>query len=845
MEREAGESRGVGRTHIIKRPRLTRLLDETDARIILLVAPAGYGKTTLAREWLGGRLHGWYRGNSATSDVAALALGLGRAASAVVPGASDRLATRLRISRSPSEEVVVLAQLFAEDLGAWPSNAWLAFDDYQFACDSEPAEQFVEILVSNSDVRLLIASRSRPRWATVRRVLYGEITEMGRALLAMNEEEARVVLSDRRTDESVGLLAMADGWPALIALATLAEEASLPGATSPEELYSFFAEELYHGAPSDLQQALRRLALAPYVTPDIAETLIRDNSESVISNGLELGFLVTGRTRLELHPLLRSFLTSRFRRRCDDPTGELVTELSHVLIARQEWDEVFELASRFADALLLVKLFEMSLYPMLDQARVPTLERWIQTARARKLDAPALDLAEAEVAFRRGELARAEAFACQAARTVDGDDPLASRALWLAGTSAHLTSRDEAALEHFKKAQDAATTNGDARSAIWGQFTASESLDHETDAATLLADFTQRSGTTVDELLRIATGRFRLATLCGGIDQTIDHFRSLTHLAEHSHDPLIRSSFLNSNASLLVLAGHYEEALAAAETAMGFIRDASLDFALPFALLTAAASNLGLRLFRTCRTNLSLFERTTLRSAFLICNMTAINARLRLATNQISEAVCLLDQTYSVAKTQRVTHAEHVAWWAFAEAVAGNARDATTLLRRAESLSQRIEVSTLVSWTKAVLASDKPSSRRTAEAAFQITVETGNIDAFVTAYRAHPRLLDLLTTDRAHRERIGTILSCARDHALAERVGLNLPSPLGPGRLKQLTRREREVLDLVSQGLTNKEIGRTLYITEGTVKVHVRKICRKLGARSRTEAAMRDAELSD
>ncbi len=35
--------------HIIKRPRLTRLLDEAEARVLLLVAPAGYGKTTLAR----------------------------------------------------------------------------------------------------------------------------------------------------------------------------------------------------------------------------------------------------------------------------------------------------------------------------------------------------------------------------------------------------------------------------------------------------------------------------------------------------------------------------------------------------------------------------------------------------------------------------------------------------------------------------------------------------------------------------------------------------------------------------------------------------------------------------
>jgi ATP/maltotriose-dependent transcriptional regulator MalT len=45
----------IARSFVIKRPRLTTLLDESEARIILLVAPAGYGKTTLARQWLEGR----------------------------------------------------------------------------------------------------------------------------------------------------------------------------------------------------------------------------------------------------------------------------------------------------------------------------------------------------------------------------------------------------------------------------------------------------------------------------------------------------------------------------------------------------------------------------------------------------------------------------------------------------------------------------------------------------------------------------------------------------------------------------------------------------------------------
>ena len=65
MVGEATTASAVSPRRIIKRPRLTRMLDESGARIILLVAPAGYGKTTLAHEWLEGKSAAWYRGSPA------------------------------------------------------------------------------------------------------------------------------------------------------------------------------------------------------------------------------------------------------------------------------------------------------------------------------------------------------------------------------------------------------------------------------------------------------------------------------------------------------------------------------------------------------------------------------------------------------------------------------------------------------------------------------------------------------------------------------------------------------------------------------------------------------------
>jgi DNA-binding NarL/FixJ family response regulator len=53
-----------------------------------------------------------------------------------------------------------------------------------------------------------------------------------------------------------------------------------------------------------------------------------------------------------------------------------------------------------------------------------------------------------------------------------------------------------------------------------------------------------------------------------------------------------------------------------------------------------------------------------------------------------------------------------------------------------------------------------------------------------------------------------------------------------------LTDREREVLELVRQGLPNKSIARRLQITERTVKAHVTNILQRLGVSDRTQAAL-------
>jgi two-component system, NarL family, nitrate/nitrite response regulator NarL len=56
--------------------------------------------------------------------------------------------------------------------------------------------------------------------------------------------------------------------------------------------------------------------------------------------------------------------------------------------------------------------------------------------------------------------------------------------------------------------------------------------------------------------------------------------------------------------------------------------------------------------------------------------------------------------------------------------------------------------------------------------------------------------------------------------------------------LSQLTKRELEVLHGLMKGLSNKEIAKDVELQEVTVKLHVKTLCRKIGARNRTHAAM-------
>jgi DNA-binding NarL/FixJ family response regulator len=80
-------------------------------------------------------------------------------------------------------------------------------------------------------------------------------------------------------------------------------------------------------------------------------------------------------------------------------------------------------------------------------------------------------------------------------------------------------------------------------------------------------------------------------------------------------------------------------------------------------------------------------------------------------------------------------------------------------------------------------------------------------------------------------------LACHGEVVFPRDMVPNLIREETPSELLALTARQREILELVGEGLTNAGIARRLYLTEGTVKQHLRAAYRLLNVRSRVQAA--------
>jgi ATP/maltotriose-dependent transcriptional regulator MalT len=817
---------------------LTRLLDESPARIKLLIAPAGYGKTTLARQWLSqsDTAVSWITADATAIDLVAFAAAVGTACSAIVPGASERLEARLHISSNSDSDALVFAEMLAAELLQWPSGAVLGIDDYHRVGSSRACEDFFDHLVENAPITVLVAARRRPRWATAKRIVYGEILEIDKAALAMTHEEASAALTEQPVSKANALRDLADGWPAILGLANVTTSIDLPHDGIPTALYQYLADEVYQALSPISQRTLCFLSLLPSSTwwaaseclgdETIAQAQMQGENAGVISRDVD--------GAPDIHPLLRRYLRRRSKDYTDKRSVRLLDELWARLLRAACWDAAFDFAVWTGRTFEIPSLLEAGLGDMLDRGRTMSVAKWLEHADHQDVTVPIVRIAAAEISARRGSHRRAEMLAGLAAADPTASPELAARALAVAGQAAHLVSRDQEAIAYYRRALELTSEHTVRQRAEWGIFISQVDLGLA-DASSSLSAIEENSGNEPASILAAASARLLLAMRFGPLAGAEDQSAALQVISD-VRDPVRRCGFWVTYGGVLGLRAEYARAAAAAEELERDAREHRLDFTRPYSRAIVASCLLGRRDFGAAADAAEESRRhaESFGDAHGAVNALAILGRIELSQQRYRAAEVRFRPALDLELVLSMSCEIHCCY-ALALACQGRG-DYTQSAAFGDRSNCGLEARVLSACAHAVFASVSGSAdvALLAGLAVNVAMDSGNLDSLVVAYRAHPEfLLSADLRDPLVASVLMALMVRAQDVALAKKLGLAKSDQA------ILSRRETEIHSLVALGLTNRQIADRLVISEATVKLHVHHILEKLGVKTRTEAALR------
>jgi LuxR family transcriptional regulator, maltose regulon positive regulatory protein len=883
--------RPLPRVHLVRRPSLLERLTQGVAGPLTLVsAPAGFGKTTLLAQWIEASSMpvAWLSLDPEDNDPVRFLSYLIASLQTIDDHLGTNALALLHTPQPPPPETVIT--LLTNELSRLATAVCiLVLEDYH-VITAEPLHRTLASLVEHlpAQVRLVISTRADPPWPLARLRARGQLTEVRVAHLRFSPEEAsaflRTTMGLTLSPEQISALEQrTEGWIAGLQLAALALQGRadisgfLSGFTgSSRFVLDYLTEEVLSRQPAPVQAFLLHTSLLERLSGSLCDHMRGQEDSQAMLEALERANVFVVPLDEERHWYRYHHLFAEvLRNRLQQAEPHLVPELHRRASAWYEqhhlWAEAIQHALAIPDGERAARLIEPIALPTAFRGQIYTVLGWLNGlpetvihARPRLCVhyAQLLTLTnhreEAEALLQQAEQRLQEQMPTEQAQIDQGyvldarsDIPLFSgdipRAVSLAQQALSLLPETEVipyagslatTIRTYLVSGDVTPTSERAATAAVGFMRAADDL------------FSRVSSLCVLARLHTLQGRLRQAAA------TYAQVRQAVPQAEALQTVFSNVFYYVGLGDLLREWNKLDEAEQHLRQGIALIKDAWV--VEPF---VAALGYTGLARLEQARGNISaaLASLDTLTqvaerrrfAASLAPQLAATRAQLELAQGNLAAAIRWADSSGLSADARDVPYVKESEYLALARVRIGQARHGLVppllqdVLHLLDCLQESAEASGRGSSVLEILllralALEVQGNRTAAlsmlEQALVLSEPEGYIRLFADEGTPMLALLRLAHGRSIVPGYVATLLAVCGEQPASE---LPLSASEAGVLVEPLTEREREVLRLLMEGASNREIAQRLVLSINTVKRHVYNICGKLGVQSRTQVLVK------
>ena len=878
------------RPKIVLRPRLIERLNAgltAGSRLALISAPAGFGKTTLVSEWVAvcERPVAWLSLDEGDNDPACfltyLVAALQTLALSKVEGIAPNIGAGvlgvLQAPQPPPIESILIALL--NEITTIPDHFVLVLDDYH-VIDSKPVDEALTFLLEHlpPQMHLVIATREDPHLPLARLRARGQLTELRAADLRFTPSEAAEFLNqvmglNLSAEDITALETRTEGWITGLQLAAISMQGHQDTASfiksftgSHHFVLDYLMEEVLQKQSESVQTFLLRTSILDRLCGPLCDAVLLDSSASgqetleyLERANLFIVPLDNERRWYRYHHLFADLLRQRLHQSAVSSAGDEGMGVAELHIRASVWYEdngldieAFQHAAAADDVERAERLIEGDGIPLHFRGAVTAILDWLASLPTTVLDArPLLRVRSATLSLVTGQttgveekLQAAEAALAAALQGAEPDNKTRDLIGQIAAARAILALSQyqvETIIAQSRRALEYLSPNNllSRFTANWAMAMAHHFRGERAAAGRAYAEalsFAQASGNIHDTIL---------ATICLG---QIQELENQLHLATELYQRVLQLI----GDSPLPTAGEAYRGLAQI-----YYEWNDLDAAERY-------GQQGLRLSQQYERGIDRFIIT---EVFL--------ARLKLARGDVTGAAAMLAETEQTVRKNNFVHripevaaaqvlvllrqgdlsaAAHLAQThllPISQARVHLAQgDPSAALAVLEPFRQQMEargwaderLKAMVLQAVALhLKGEKAQAAQLLGDALALAEPGGFIRIFVDEGAPMAQLLLEAASHGVMPDYIGKLLAVFESEKQKSEDISYLP-PAQP-LIEPLSQRELVVLQLIAQGLSNREIGERLFLALDTVKGHNRKIFDKLQVQRRTEAIARAHEL--